>query len=276
MRKKTVINCAVVQMNSGPDRGRNLKRASELVLEAVARGARVVALPENFAFLRKDPSVPPPGEGMDGPIVSWGRRIAGERGIYLLLGSFPEESEVEGKVYNTSVLVGPEGEVIAAYRKIHLFDASLEGGEVHRESATVVPGRRLVVGETEFGRVGLTVCYDLRFGELYRRLADLGARAIFAPAAFTHLTGEAHWEVLVRARAIENQVFMVAPGQVGRHAKNRITYGHSMIVDPWGAVLARVAEGEGVALAGLDPSKQDIIRESLPCREHRVDVSALE
>lgn len=270
-----VINCAVVQMNSGSDRDRNLKRASELVAEAAARSARVVALPENFSFMREDRSVSPAGEGLEGPTVTWGRRTAKEHGIYLLLGSFPEKSEVEGKVCSASVLLGPDGGVLALYRKIHLFDVTLPGGEVHRESATIVPGREVVVGETEFGRAGLTICYDLRFPGLYRRLTDLGARLIFVPSAFTQLTGEAHWEVLLRARAIENQVFIAAPGQVGRHSKSRVTYGRSLIVDPWGTVLARLAEGEGVAVAGLDLSEQDSIREAMPCREHRVDVSTL-
>ncbi len=270
-----IINCAVVQMNSGSDRDRNLKRASELVAEAAARGARVVALPENFSFMREDRSVSPVGEGLEGPTVAWGRRTAKEHGIYLLLGSFPEASDAEGKVSSTSVLLGPDGTVIAVYRKIHLFDVTLEGGEVHRESATIVPGSKLGIGETEFGRAGLTICYDLRFPELYRRLAGLGARLIFVPSAFTRLTGEAHWEVLLRARAIENQVFIAAPGQVGRHSKSRVTYGHSMIVDPWGTVLARIEEGEGVITAALDFNEQDSLRRAMPCHKHRVDIASL-
>ena len=265
------INCAIVQMNSGSDREKNLRRAGELVHRATLDGAEIIALPENFAFMREKENEGVAGESLDGPIISWARKAAAEEGVYLLAGSFPERSTTPGKVYNTSVLLDPEGGIIATYRKIHLFDVTMPGGESHHESRRVIPGQETTVAETSLARMGMTICYDLRFGGLYRRLTDLGALIIFSPAAFTERTGEAHWEVLIRARAIENQVFMVAPAQQGRHPGGRRTYGHSMIVDPWGTVLARIPEREGFALAPLDLDYQAEIRKAMPCREHQVN-----
>ena len=207
---------------------------------------------------------------MDGPIISRAREIADRESIFLLAGSFPERSTPAGKVYNTSVLLGPEGEIIATYRKIHLFDVEIPGGESHHESERVLPGDKAVVAETPLGRMGLTICYDLRFGGLYQHLADLGAGIIFSPAAFTEQTGKAHWEVLIRSHAIENQIFMIAPAQHGTHPGNRSTYGHSMIVDPWGTILAEIPEGDGIALAELDLDRQANIRKVMPVRKHRV------
>ena len=262
-------------MNSGRDREENLRRAGELVSRAAGGGAEIIALPENFAFMRGSDKDRPAGEDLEGAIISWARETACREGVYLLAGSFPERSAIPDKVYNTSVLLGPEGEIIATYRKIHLFDVSIPGGEIHRESARVLPGQEAVVAEATPARMGLTICYDLRFGALYRRLADLGALIIFSPAAFTKQTGEAHWEVLIRARAIENQVFMIAPAQQGTHPDGRRTYGHSMIVDPWGTVLALIPEGEDVAVASLDLKKQAEIRKAMPCREHQARIGEI-
>jgi len=264
------INCAIVQMNSGSNRAENLDRAGELVKMAARRGADIVALPENFAFMREEKNDSPPGESLDGPIISRAREMAEDESVFLLAGSFSERSPTTGKVYNTSVLLSPEGEIIASYRKIHLFDVDIPGGESHHESKSTIPGREAVAVDTPLGRMGLTICYDLRFGELYQHLAGLGALIIFSPAAFTERTGQAHWEILIRSRAIENQVFMIAPAQHGIHPGNRRTYGHSMIVDPWGTILAEIPEGEGVALAELDLDRQDKIRKAMPVREHAV------
>ncbi|MFH1038600.1 MAG: carbon-nitrogen hydrolase family protein [PVC group bacterium] len=269
--KKKIIHCAVIQMNSGDDREENLRQAETLVGEAADAGAQIVALPENFARM-PDPQGPPPdGESREGPIVAWARRTAKKDKIYLLAGSFPERSRTPGKAYNTSVLLSPEGAVLAAYRKIHLFDVTLPGGESHRESRRVIAGEEAVAAETPLGRMGMTICYDLRFGYLYRRLAELGALLVFVPAAFTEQTGEAHWEVLIRSRAIENQVFIAAPAQQGLHPGGRRTYGHSLIVDPWGTILAEITKGDGIALAALDLDYQAQVRKAMSCRDHRVN-----
>jgi len=260
-------------MNSGSDRDENLKRVDELVKRAAGNGAEIVALPENFAFMRERGDEKICGESLDGPIISRVREIADRESIFILAGSFPERSTTPGKIYNTSVLLGPRGEIISTYRKIHLFDVKIPGGEAHHESREVVPGREAVVADTPLGRIGLTICYDLRFGGLYQRLAELGALIIFSPAAFTERTGKAHWEILIRSHAIENQVFMIAPAQHGSHPGNRRTYGHSMIVDPWGTILAEIPEGDGIALAELDLDRQTEIRKTMPVREHTVKIN---
>jgi len=260
-------------MNSGSDRDENLKRVDELVKRAAGNGAEIVALPENFAFMRERGDEKICGESLDGPIISRVREIADRESIFILAGSFPERSTTPGKIYNTSVLLGPRGEIISTYRKIHLFDVKIPGGEAHHESREVVPGREAVVADTPLGRIGLTICYDLRFGGLYQRLADLGALIIFSPAAFTERTGKAHWEILIRSHAIENQVFMIAPAQHGSHPGNRRTYGHSMIVDPWGTILAEIPEGDGIAIAELDLDQQADIRKAMPVREHTVKIN---
>ena len=265
-----IINCAVVQMNSGEALAENLRRAGELVAEAAAAGAELVALPENFARMRKNDREPVVGEPEEGPVQAWARKTAAAEGIYLLAGSFAEAAPHRSKVYNTSLLIDPQGRLVAAYRKIHLFDVAVPGGETHRESDRVLAGKEAVTAEIPWGKAGFSICYDLRFPELYRRLAEQGALIIFAPAAFTERTGQAHWEILVRARAIENQVFMVAPAQEGGHPGGRRTYGHSLIVDPWGEVLAEIPQGEGIALARLDLERQAEIRQAMPCLGHRV------
>jgi len=266
------INCAIVQMNSSSDRNENPKRVDELVKRASGSGAEIVALPENFAFMRDSGDEKTRGERLNGPIISRVQEIAKRESLFILAGSFPEKSTNQEKIYNTSVLLGPRGEIIAAYRKIHLFDVKVPQGESHNESKRVIPGNQAVVADTSLGRMGLTICYDLRFGRLYQYLADLGALIIFSPAAFTDLTGKAHWEILIRSRAIENQVFMIAPAQYGVHPGNRRTYGHSMIVDPWGTILAEITAGDGIALAKLDLERQAEIRKTMPVREHTVKI----
>jgi deaminated glutathione amidase len=261
---------AVVQLSSTEDVARNLDRSYELVVRAAHRGAGFVALPENFAFLSESEAAPPAEElSRPGPILRFGQKAARELKIHLLLGSLPEQREGDARIYNTSVLFGPEGQVVASYRKIHLFDV-LVGGKTYQESLRVAPGEAPVLAETAFGKLGLSICYDLRFPELYRALSQRGATMLSVPAAFTLMTGKDHWEVLLRARAIENQCFVLAPAQTGKHGAWRMSYGHSLIVDPWGIVMACAPEGEGLALAELDFSAQERVRQDLPALRHRV------
>jgi len=259
---------AAVQMTSTADVERNLDAAERLVGQAAEQGARFVGLPENFAFLRAEGEPIPAGQALDGPWVARMAAVARRHRITLLLGSLPEAIPGQPLVHNTAVLLGPEGDTLAVYRKIHLFDIDLPGLEHLKESKAVAPGSEVVVAETAFGRLGLSICYDLRFPELYRRLSAQGARVLAVPSAFTARTGAAHWEVLLRARAVENLAFVVAPAQWGQHSARRASHGEAMIVDPWGTVLARRVEGEGVALAELDFARQDRLRQELPALRH--------
>jgi len=260
---------AVVQMTSTADVERNLSSAEELVEQAAERGASFVALPENFAFLRSEGVPVPEPQTLDGPWVSRMAELARGFELTLLLGSIPERIEGDRRIGNTSVLLGPDGSTLALYRKIHLFDIDIPGMEHLKESKAVQPGTEIVVAESPLGPLGLSVCYDLRFPELYRELVRRGARTLCVPSAFTERTGKAHWEVLLRARAIENLAFVVAPAQVGHHGRGRASHGHAMIVDPWGVVLAQVAEGSGVAVAELDFERQHRLRRELPALSHR-------
>jgi predicted amidohydrolase len=262
------VTAAVVQMTSTADVERNLEAAERLTVEAAVRGARFVSLPENFAFLRSEGEPVAEAQALDGPWVGRMAEVARRHGLTLLLGSLPEKVPGETRVYNTSVLIGPDGGTLATYRKVHLFDIDLPGMEHLKESKAVLAGKDVVVAETSFGRLGLSICYDVRFPELYRRLAREGARVIAVPSAFTDRTGKDHWEVLLRARAIENLAYVVAAAQAGHHGRGRASHGHAMIVDPWGAVVAQVPDGEGVALAELDFDRQDRLRRELPALSH--------
>jgi predicted amidohydrolase len=242
-----------------------------LVRAAVEAGADFVSLPENFAFLRREGQPIPCAQDLDGEIVASLRALAEDHGIWLLGGTFPEAIRDQDRIHNTSVLLGPSGAIEAVYRKIHLFDVDLgaSGGGAFVESSIIAAGEDVVVAETPFGGLGLSVCYDLRFPELYRSQAERGARFLAVPSAFTRETGQDHWEVLLRARAIENQAFVVAPAQCGRHSPDRASYGRSMIVDPWGLVLARAGDRPCAIVADCDLAAQDAIRASLPALRHR-------
>jgi predicted amidohydrolase len=255
-------------MTSTADVEGNLAAAEARVEEGAARGATFVGLPENFGFLRSEGQPVPDPQPLDGPWVERMADLARRLRITLLLGSIPERVEGDRLVRNTSVLLGPDGSTLAVYRKIHLFDIDLPGMEHLKESKAVRPGEEVVVAETALGPVGLSICYDLRFPELYRELSRRGARTLCVPAAFTERTGRAHWELLLRARAVENLAFVLAPAQAGDHGGGRASYGHAMIVDPWGEVLAEVEEGEGVAVAAIDLEHQDRIRKQLPALSH--------
>jgi predicted amidohydrolase len=259
---------AALQMTSTADVERNLATAERLVEAAASRGATFAGLPENFAVLRSEGEPVPEAQPLDGPWVGRMADAARRHRLTLLLGSLPEKIPGDTRVYNTSVLLGPDGATLAVYRKIHLFDIDLPGMEHLKESKAVRPGESLVVADAPFGKVGLSICYDLRFPELYRALARQGARVLAVPSAFTDRTGKDHWEVLLRARAIENLAYVFAPAQVGHHGKGRTSYGRAMIVDPWGAVAAQVPDGEGLAVAEIDWARQDRLRRELPALDH--------
>lgn len=266
------MRVAVVQMQSTGEVAHNCSRARQLITEAARHGARLIALPEHFAYLGPEgDELPPTAQPLDGPLVQEFQEMAARFGTFLVLGTFPETTPATAKPYNTSVLLSPQGEVLACYRKIHLFDMELPGRTPYQESRHTLPGRELVAVplEAEPFTLGLAICYDLRFPELFRGLVDQGAEIICLPSAFTLHTGRDHWEVLLRARAIENQVYILAPAQYGRHGPGRQSYGRSLIIDPWGLVLAQAPDGEGVIYARLDRERLCRIRAELPCLRHR-------
>jgi predicted amidohydrolase len=276
------MRVAAVQTTAGSDRGQNLKAAGALVDEAVLGGAALVVLPEYFSVAGNPDVLRRKAETLAGPTVSWASSLAERTGIWLVAGSFPEEPGPQAggdrRLSNTSCLIGPDGSIQAVYRKIHLFDTTVDGAGFC-ESATMAPGRELRVARLgppdqpggSDSVLGLSLCYDLRFPEMYRIMALLGATVIAVPAAFTAATGPAHWELLLRARAVENQAFVIGAGQVGRlPAGMPACHGHTMIVDPWGSILAqRLEPGPGVVLADLDAGRQRQIRSELPVLANR-------
>ncbi len=272
------MRVAAIQTTAGPERDANLEHAAGLVEQAAAHGARLVVLPEYFAVAGDADTLRRSAETLTGPTVTWAARLAARLRISLVAGTFPERAEGDpaGRVFNTSCLIGPNGEIEARYRKVHLFDVELEGATV-RESAGIAPGSELCTsplapeGGATVPELGLSICYDLRFPELYRVLALHGATLVSVPAAFTAATGPHHWEVLLRARAIENQVYVVAAAQVGVLPRGMPRcHGHSMIVDPWGTVLAEQEQPEpGVVVADTDDATLERIRTQLPVLAHR-------
>lgn len=263
---------ALVQLDAGTDKAANVGRALNLIERAAEAGAEFVALPETF-HLRVAASQNAvkiaTAEPIPGPLTERLSAAAAEHGVWLLAGSFSEVSGVADKVYNTSLLFDGAGAIRATYRKIHLFDVSIDGQFHAHESARNLPGDRVVTAETPFGRVGMSICYDLRFPELYRSLALQGAVLTFVPANFTTFTGKDHWEPLLRARAIENGMFMVAPAQIGGVEGAFQAYGRSMVVDPWGTVLACAPDEEGVTIVDLDLASVTRTRERMPSLSHR-------
>jgi predicted amidohydrolase len=262
------MRVAAVQLNSTADKARNLGAAEGLVRAAAADGAELVALPEKWNLLAPGEELVAGAEPLDGPSLSAARGWARTLGIHLLAGSISERVSDGEKPFNASVLIGPDGADLAVYRKIHMFDVDA-GGVAYRESAHEQPGEEIVTAPVGDLIAGLTICYDLRFPELHRILAVRGARLITVPAAFTAVTGRDHWEVLLRARAIENAVFVLAPGQVGKAPPHFDSYGRSAIVDPWGVVLATAPDGECFIAADLDLAAQERIRETLPALANR-------
>jgi predicted amidohydrolase len=263
------VRAAAVQLTSTADRERNLATADRLTRAAAGAGAELVVLPEKWAVLGTPEETAAGAEPFDGPALAWASATARELGIDLVAGSIAERVEGAGRGSNTSAHFGPDGEEKAVYRKVHMFDVEV-GGTTYRESANEAPGDELVVSETAGGvELGLSICYDLRFPELYRILAVRGARVLVVPAAFTLATTREHWEVLLRARAIEDQAFVVAANQVGQHAPGFRSGGRSMIVDPWGLVLAQAPDFETFILADLDFDRLEGIRTKLPSLANR-------
>jgi deaminated glutathione amidase len=314
-----VLRVGCVQMNTRDDVAANMRVATELVEEAAAAGARLIALPETWLFKGHSDGIRASAEPPDGPGNARLAALAARHEVYVLAGSVYEPAGADGRVFNTSALFGPDGTLLAMYRKLHLFDVTA-GDKVYRESDDVVAGADLVTADIDVGvprgpagceqhgpagspasgaegdgsaassgaepargtgpagspgaqpapvRLGLTICYDLRFPELYRSLALIGSQVLCVPSAFTALTGAAHWEVLLRARAIENGCFVIAPGQVGEHLPGRVCYGHTMIVDPWGVILSELYDDIGVCVADLDLGRLADVRGQIPSLENR-------
>jgi deaminated glutathione amidase len=265
------LRAGAVQLNSTDDVDRNLATADRLVRDAAARGAELVVLPEKWSVLGTGEQMAAAAQPLDGEWIRWARSLAGELGIDLLAGSIVERVAGQEKTANTSVHVGPDGVVRAVYRKIHMFDVEVDG-VVYAESRDEQPGREIVVSELANGvRVGMSICYDVRFPELYRILTVRGAEVIAVPSAFTLATTRDHWEVLLRARAIENQCFVVAANQIGASGAGNRSGGRSLIVDPWGLVLATAPDEEVAIVADLDFENQREIRSRLPVLGHRRD-----
>lgn len=267
-----MLKIAVCQLNSTDDIAANLRGVRDIVREAARRGAHVVCLPENFAFMggsdedRRDAAEALAG---DGPILSTLRELARAHSVHLFAGGMPEKSADPLRPYNAHVHVGPTGELLAVYRKMHLFDVDVGDGQTYRESHAVTPGHDVVVSHVGSTAFGLSICYDLRFPELYRALVDRGATVLLVPAAFTLMTGKDHWHTLLRARAIENQAYVVAAAQWGSHPNGRQTFGKALVVDPWGDVIAQASEGVGLILTEIDVDRADMLRRRMPCLKHR-------
>jgi predicted amidohydrolase len=266
------LRVAAVQLSSQDDVGANLAECRKRVRQAAEAEAKLVLLPENFAYMGADAGKLAGVEALEDPAARLSRALsdmARESAITLVAGGLPEESGHPGRPYNTSAVWDPTGRLVARYRKIHLFDVDLPDGTTLRESSATASGDEPVVVDVEGFRVGLSICYDVRFPELYRRLADLGAEVLLVPAAFTLHTGKDHWHVLLRARAIEAQCFVVAAAQWGKHPQGRVTYGHSLVVDPWGTVVAEASDQVGVVVADLDRGYLARVRAALPSLRHR-------
>ena len=268
MSRRRSFVVAAVQMRSTGDRERNLEAAEEQASHAAAQGADLIAFPENVAYLRAEGTVRPRAESLDGPVARRFAAMAARHRAWVLAGTIAERRPRSRKLFNTSILFGPEGGVAAIYRKVHLFDVAIAGRAEFRESKWIAAGDRVVVADTPLGRLGLSICYDLRFPELYRHLALAGAEVLFVPSAFTAYTGRHHWMPLLRARAIENLAWVVAPAQWGTHHPGRRSHGHTCVIDPWGRVAAERARGTGIVLARIDLDRAARHRRELPALDH--------
>jgi nitrilase len=266
---QSMFRVAAIQMASGPNVAANLQEAQRLIELAAATGARIVALPEYFAIMgmQDTDKVRARERDGEGPIQNFLAGEARRHRIWIVGGSVPLEAGSPDKVRNSCLVYDGEGKRVARYDKIHLFGFEM-GAERYTEERTIEPGKSVCAVDSPYGRIGISVCYDLRFPELYRAMGDVDL--IMVPSAFTETTGKAHWETLIRARAIENLAYVIAPAQGGYHVNGRETHGHTMIVDPWGKILAERAEGAGVVIAEVDPTYQGRVRASLPALDHRV------
>ncbi|MFS0645104.1 carbon-nitrogen hydrolase family protein [Siminovitchia sp. 179-K 8D1 HS] len=262
------MKVAAIQLNSQNSKKENISKAVQFIKEAAMMGAEFVVLPEYVDFIGDDSEKVKLGETIPGPTSEAFSKIAKECNIYLNCGSILERAEND-RVFNTSILINGNGEIVKTYRKIHLYDADFEGRFSIKESDTILPGNEVVTAETSFGTIGMTICYDIRFPELFRSLALQGSKVIFVPAAFPLYTGAHHWEILLRARAIENQCYIVAAGQFGPAPPDHVEFGNSMIIDPWGTVLARAPERETIVIQDIDLDYIDQVRSKIPCFKHR-------
>lgn len=264
---KTLV--AVAQMTSTDNKDQNLEICEALIAKAAQKGARFVCFPENFAYFGNGKEkLEVYAEDLAGPSITRLRQQAKKHNIWVSLGGFQERIGQTQKIHNTHVVVNNHGDVVANYKKIHLFSANLPDGTRYNENKIVREGTRAVVLETPFFKAGLTICYDLRFAHLFWALRCLGAQVILVPAAFTKLTGQAHWEILLRTRAVETQSYILAAAQVGAHNTRRESYGHAMIVDPWGRIIAQCEEGQDLAWAHIDLNYIFKIREQMPIKQH--------
>ncbi|MEM6716428.1 MAG: carbon-nitrogen hydrolase family protein [Cyanobacteria bacterium P01_D01_bin.6] len=262
---------AALQMTSVPDLEKNLAQAEDLIDLAVKRGAELVTLPENFSFLGAEDEKRIRAQEICDASEQFLKKMAQRYQITLLGGGYPVPGQ-GGKFYNTALLVGADGSELTRYEKVHLFDVNVPDGNTYRESSTVISGQNLpaIHPSKQFGHLGLSVCYDVRFPELYRHLSEMGAEVIMIPAAFTAFTGKDHWQVLLQARAIENTAYVIAPAQTGFHNSRRQSHGHAMIIDPWGIVLDDVGADVGVAIAEINPARISQVRQQMPSLQHRV------
>ncbi|MBI4821930.1 MAG: carbon-nitrogen hydrolase family protein [Deltaproteobacteria bacterium] len=267
------FTAAVVQLTTTEDQERSLASAEDLVADAAGHGASLVALPENVSFMGPETQKQRLAESEGGPTFERLSRCAAQHHVWLLGGTLPERGQVPNKAYNTLTVFAPDGRLAAKYRKIHLFDIALGEGATHQESTSVLPGESAVLVHTPLAKIGLSVCYDVRFAALYRALRRAGAEILAVPAAFTVPTGRDHWEVLLRARAIENQCYVLAPAQVGANTETRRTFGRAMIIDPWGTLLAICPDRPSYALAEIDLGHVADLRRRMPCLDHERPVA---
>jgi predicted amidohydrolase len=266
---------AALQMTSRPDLAANLQEAEELIDLAVRQGAELIGLPENFAFLGNETDKLEKAPAIAAAAEKFLHTMAQRFQVTLLAGGFPVPVPGEaGKAYNAATLTAPNGEELTRYHKVHLFDVNVPDGNTYWESSTVMAGQKFppVYHSESFGNLGLSICYDVRFPELYRYLSQQGADVLFVPAAFTAYTGKDHWQVLLQARAIENTCYVIAPAQTGCHYERRYTHGHAMIIDPWGMILADAGEKPGLAIAEINPDRLKQVRQQMPSLNHRVFV----
>ncbi|MFM2060949.1 MAG: hypothetical protein RLZZ507_619 [Cyanobacteriota bacterium] len=263
---------AAIQMTSVPDLQKNLAQAEEFIDLAVRQGAELVGLPENFSFMGEEKDKLAQAQAIAQETQTFLIKMAQRYQITILGGGFPVPVESTGRVYNTALLIDFNGQELARYHKVHLFDVNVPDGNTYQESSTVMAGKVLppVHFSEKLGNIGLSICYDVRFPELYRHLADKGADVVFVPAAFTAFTGKDHWQVLLQARAIENTYYVIAPAQTGTNYARRQTHGHAMIIDPWGAILADAGDKPGVAIAEIKPTRLEQVRRQMPSLQHRV------
>jgi deaminated glutathione amidase len=267
------FKAACIQLTSSDNVDDNIAKLRTWVEAAAQQGASFVATPENTFYMRREGGDMPHYTLENHPGVKEASQLARQYQLWLLIGSVAITGEESGKTYNRSLLFNQEGKIVASYDKIHLFDVEIGDGQTYRESARIIPGGKAVMVATPYAKLGMTICYDVRFPQLYRKLASAGAEILAVPAAFTQKTGEAHWHILLRSRAIENGAYVIAPAQTGTHPGGRKTFGHSLIVDPWGEVLADAGTEEGIIVAEIDLEKVKRTRASLPSLAHDRDFS---